>query len=122
MRENRDTQISRGTPFAGSKTVMEGPNAENKTGSEGKQRRVYSIPAPQQAALEWNDLCDGLQEDELEDYDLNLERVLKVLHGETSQQQQRAEEPESRAEEAMVKKLAAIPEVEKTQHSSKRTV
>jgi hypothetical protein len=51
-----------------------------------------------------------------------LERVLKVLHGETSQQQQRAEEPESRAEEAMVKKLAAIPEVEKTQHSSKRTV
>jgi hypothetical protein len=41
MRENRDTQFSRGTPFAGSKTVMEGPNAENKTGSEGKQRRVY---------------------------------------------------------------------------------
>jgi hypothetical protein len=117
MRENRDT------PFAGSKTVMEGPNAENKTGSEGKQRRVYSIPAPQQAALEWNDQSDGLQEDELEDYDLNLERVLKVLHGKTSQQQQRPEEPESRAEsEATVKKLAAIPEVEKTQHSSKRTV
>jgi hypothetical protein len=43
--------MSRGTTLAGSKTAMEGPNAENKTGSEGKQRRVYSIAAPQQASL-----------------------------------------------------------------------
>jgi hypothetical protein len=83
--------MSRGTTLAGSKTAMEGPNAKNKTGSEGKQRRVYSIAAPQQASLEWNDRSDGLQENELEDYDLNLERVLKVLYGETSQQQQRVE-------------------------------
>jgi hypothetical protein len=83
--------MSRGTTLTGSKTAMEGPSAENKTGSEGKQRRVYSIAAPQQASLEWNDRSDGLQDNELEDYDLNLERVLKVLYGETSQQQQRVE-------------------------------
>jgi hypothetical protein len=50
-----------------------------------------------------------------------LERVLKVLHGEIFQQQQQVEEPEPRAEsEAMVKKLAAIPEAEKAPRGSKR--